>query len=362
MKILILDFFNILKRYTCFVDMEKASFEEIIDNLNYKLLNRFGNIIDEVKPDIVYFCGDSGSNIRAKSIIKEYKANRKKVSTGKKEKNETDFIEYFKQVLDTLPIIYLDVDHVEADMIIRCLVNYLTRLKPETEIVIATSDSDMIQLLNTNISIYDWKKGYITPNNWYTKSKISDEFYINHKNYALFKSIIGDKSDNIEGLKGIGWKTLLKMMMVINKEYDPFNVYYTDIESLIEILSKLDKSKLDKIENKLVNKLISMFNENISLIRRNLSVIDLSALETSFVFNIYSLIERKMYDQKIKFDMHELIKHLVLNRFSTSDFEYAEILKKNKKACIPFYILLRKSIIALDQFKEKRNFLKRKYK
>jgi len=103
--------------------------------------------------------------------------------------------------LDTLPVTVITVDKVEADDIIAYLV---THGKNETACIVS-SDKDYLQLINENVTVYSPVKKKL-----YTAQTVKEEYDIHSVNFVLLKCILGDSSDNILGVKGLGVKTLRK--------------------------------------------------------------------------------------------------------------------------------------------------------
>jgi len=355
MRVLIIDWFNLIKRYTYNYKLEKMEPGEIIDKLTFNILNRICDCIYQSQPDLIYICSDNGFNKRAASVIEGYKANRKRVKSLTEEEREKDYFEYLKSLISTLPILFVEVKDTEADMIIMCLIKFLKRLDSEVKIVIASSDSDMIQLLDENTKILDWYKGDITIKNWYTKHSKHNK-YFNVKNYALGKSIVGDVSDNIKGIDGWGWKKVSKLFSLLDYYYkkelviDNVNIL---INLIYELLNNLEN--IDKKDRKFFEICLEMLKENKKSINNNMAIIDLSMLENPFLYQINSLLERITFNEKIVFNKADFLKHLRLDRYGNNDLEYFQILSKNSKASVVFYYIAKKSqkVINILQLKKK---------
>ncbi len=354
MRVLIIDWFNLVKRYTYNHKLEEMEPGEIIDKLTFNILNRICDCIYKSQPDLIYICSDNGFNKRAASTIDGYKANRKRVKSLTDEEREKDYIEYLKTVISTLPAPFIEVKDTEADMIIMCLIKFLKRLDPEVKIVLASSDSDMIQLLDKNTKILDWYKGDITVDNWYIKHGKHNE-YFNVKNYALGKSIVGDVSDNIKGITGWGWKKVSKLFSLLDYYYkkelviDNTNVLINLIYELLNTLDNIDKQ--DKI---FLETSLEMLKENKKIINNNMSVIDLTILETPFLYKINTLIERATFNERIVFNKANFLKSLKLDRYGVNDSEYFQILSKNSKASTIFFYIAKKAQRAISILQSKK--------
>ena len=160
---------------------------------------------------IVVWDGHEGSQ-RKRSLNKEYKEgrgpirfNRRLIELSPEEqtKNKAYQLIRLMEYLNELPIIQITIDYVEADDVIAYGARhpyYGGRNK-----IIVSSDKDFFQLCDGSTSIYRPIQDKIV-----TKQTILDEFKIHPNNFALARAIAGDKSDNLEGVSGVGLKTVAK--------------------------------------------------------------------------------------------------------------------------------------------------------
>jgi 5'-3' exonuclease len=108
------------------------------------------------------------------------------------------------QYLKTLPVKTISIDKVEADDIIAYLCNKVIN-EPKDKAFIVSSDKDFIQLVNDNVIVYrPMEKEY------YTEQTVIDKYKMSPKNFILHKTLLGDNSDKIKGIKGLGEKGLYK--------------------------------------------------------------------------------------------------------------------------------------------------------
>lgn len=355
MKILIIDFFNLIKRYSYQLDIVSLEQGEIVDKLTVFILNKITDCIYQTQADLIFVCSDDGQNKRAKGIISEYKENRKKAKTLTEEEKEKDFFNYLKKLVKILPVGFIEVKNTEADMIIYCLVNYFKKYQ-DIDITIASSDSDFVQLLDKNVSILDWTKGEITEENWVQKIEKIDDLYFNPKHYALAKSITGDTSDNIKGVKNYGWKKVFRIFCYLYLNYS-VQVNIENIFIMIDLLKKIDSNEYDKKEKKFLFKAIEILEANKDTIHKNMSIIDLNMLETPYIFNIMQQID-DILTKKKTFSRQEILNMLKLERFGDrSDFEYQEVVKKNSKSLMIFDYIFKKYLksVAILKLKNKGN-------
>jgi len=175
----------------------------------------------EIKPTQIYICWDGreGSSKRRK-INSGYKEGRKPIRLNRdvrhlSEKEEFEnkiwqqlrLAEYFNQ----LPICQINIEFSEADDIIGALV---TRFKSKQKVIIS-SDKDYFQLLDDTTVLYRPTQKQIL-----NKNNIISEYKIHPSNFALARAIVGDKSDNLPGVNGVGLKTVAKKMPFLLEKED----------------------------------------------------------------------------------------------------------------------------------------------
>ena len=185
-------------------------------------LRSLGALIRNLEADQVYvvFDGIGGSNNR-KNIIPEYKSGRNNSritnwevfdSHEDEENSQIDQIIRIAQYLKTLPVKTVAIDKVEADDVIAYVGEKLSHNK-KNKVFIVSSDKDYLQLAKDNLIIYrPIEKRYYTP------STIKEKFGCPASNFILYKLLMGDSSDKIEGVKGLGPKKLYKYFPELKNE------------------------------------------------------------------------------------------------------------------------------------------------
>ncbi len=164
-------------------------------------------IVDEFRPYSLYVIFDSETSKNSNlEIDKEYKANRIDYSNIALEENPFSQLSLIKKSLDYLNIAYLEVENNEADDFIASIVSKPTN---EYQYIIVSTDSDFLQLVDNNILLYvpRGKKSIL-----YNKEEVIKKYNVTPEKYAIFKALVGDKSDNIKGVKGIGNITAAKIL------------------------------------------------------------------------------------------------------------------------------------------------------
>jgi len=169
--------------------------------------------IREMEPTrvIVTYDGAGGSK-RRKKINPNYKANRtpKRVTkfdafNSLEDEKEAMKIQFRRLLsyLELLPIDVYSIDNVEADDVIA----YLAQNVLENEVIIMSADQDFLQLVNDRIVVWSPNK-----KKYYTEEQIFTEYGIPAHNFLMYKCLMGDKSDNLVGIKGLGPKKVAKVI------------------------------------------------------------------------------------------------------------------------------------------------------
>jgi len=210
-------------------------------------LQTMNKLCRQVRPDlfVVVWDGDGGSNKRRKQN-KNYKVGRKppKLNRWSQSLNPAQIhtnriwqqvrcIEYVNQ----MPIIQFRQPGVEADDVI----SYVKSLPVLTDWqkVIISSDKDFIQLLDSKTLLMRPTQDQILNTN-----RVLEEHSIHPTNFALARSMVGDKSDNIDGLQGVGLKTVAKAFPFLAEDKD---YYLSDLKEH----SERQESKLS-VYNKVI--------------------------------------------------------------------------------------------------------------
>lgn len=167
----------------------------------------------EMKPDQIVIAWDgAGGSQKRKNINKNYKEGRKPIRLNRNVRVLTEDEEMRNKVwqqqrliemLNEMPVIQLMREGVEADDIISYVVQ-MPHYKGWQKVIVS-SDKDFFQLCDDETILYrPIQKKFIN------KPRILEEYSIHPTNFALARAIAGDKSDNLEGVKGVGLTTIAK--------------------------------------------------------------------------------------------------------------------------------------------------------
>lgn len=281
-----------------------------------------GALIRTIEPTQVYvvFDGvDSSSN--RKNIIPEYKSGRNMVRLTKhelfdnlEEENDSKIEQIIRiiQYLKTLPVKTISLGRVEADDVIAYLSSTLPT-NPEDRVFIVSSDKDYLQLVSKKVTVYrPIEKEY------YTEDTVIEKFGVTPQNFLLYKLLMGDNSDGITGIKGLGMKGLLKRFPELAEQDMSF-------DDLIDISER--KMKDHVIYSRVVhdiaglkNKYMIMDLSNPMMSEQDKSNVDKFVKETQLEFHPKEFLEMYHNDQigglirNVETWIQDVFKKLVINK------------------------------------------------
>jgi DNA polymerase-1 len=163
---------------------------------------------------VIVFDGVGGSNSK-RNLYPEYKANRNinrmtnyAIFTSKDDEREAinNQMARLIQYIQCLPVSVVCIDGIEADDAIGYLVGKLEKHDTTREVIIMSADGDFLQLVSDKTKVYSPIKKKI-----YKPLDILAEYNVSSYNYINYKILMGDKSDNLPGVDGLGPKKLLKL-------------------------------------------------------------------------------------------------------------------------------------------------------
>lgn len=183
-------------------------------NAIYAYVQMLIKIIAEEKPTHIMVAFDKGKTFRHESYD-DYKGGRNETPSELKQQ-----IPYAKQITRAMGITVEELENYEADDIIG---TYSKKI--ETEVLLVSSDRDLLQLISPNVKMKLLKmKDFI----YYDEKSFYEDYGIKPIEVIDLKALMGDSSDNIKGVTGIGEKTALKLI----KEYHTIDNLYKNINNL----------------------------------------------------------------------------------------------------------------------------------
>lgn len=197
-------------------------------NAVYGFIQYFFDAVRTFRPTHVICCWDMGSTTFRTEQFADYKGNR-----GEPPLELIPQFDLVKEVTRAMGILNVGVPGYEAD---DCIGTLAGKLSADADVYILTGDHDMLQLVNERVKVVIMKKGKL---NYavYDPELLWRERQLTPAQIVDLKGFMGDPSDNYPGVKGIGEKTAVKLL-----------VDYGSIEGVLENLEQLPKGIRAKIE------------------------------------------------------------------------------------------------------------------
>nr|WP_207754591.1 DNA polymerase I [Staphylococcus lugdunensis] len=198
-------------------------------------------ILKEEQPNHFLVAFDAGKTTFRHEKYSEYKGGRQSTPPELSEQ-----FPYIRQLLDAYHIKYYELENYEADDIIGTLSKQAKASGLET--IIITGDRDLTQLATDHVTIYYTKKG-VTDVDHYTPEFIAEKYNgLLPKQIIDMKGLMGDTSDNIPGVAGVGEKTAIKLLNQFHSVEGVYN--HLDEVSGKKLKENLENSKADAFMSK----------------------------------------------------------------------------------------------------------------
>jgi len=293
-------------------------------NALYGFVSMINKIIEEEKPIYMAVAFDVGKNFR-KEMYSEYKDGRS--ATPEELKMQMPIA---RKILTAMGIKYYEMEGYEADDIIGTL-SYRALIDPEYDALIVSSDKDLLQLINEQVEVKLLKsKDYIR----YNKEKFLEDYGFDPIRIIDLKALMGDASDNIPGVKGVGEKTAIKLI----SEYETIENLYDHID---EIKGKLQEKLIADKESAFFSKKLATILLDVPITDdfKNMLYTGENIDELTSIFEeleFYSFMKKfskKKVDIKVEYKMlnevTEINKNNIISYYIESDninYHYGNIL------------------------------------
>ena len=182
-------------------------------------------MLEDIKPKYALVAFDKGKQTFRHKTYQDYK--------GTRDKTPNELVEqfgYVRELLDSYGIKYEEHFDYEADDIIGSYAKLAE--KAGLEVIIISGDKDLTQLASDNITIYYTRRG-VTEVDHYTPEFINEKYGLSPEQIIDMKGLMGDKSDNIPGIAGIGEKTAIKLL-----------AEYKTVENVLDNIDNISGKKL----------------------------------------------------------------------------------------------------------------------
>ena len=188
-------------------------------------------LLEDLKPQYVVIAFDKSRHTFRTDLYKDYKATREK--TPDELAGQIPMLYDFTKAMG---IKFIEMDNYEADDIIGTLA--VAAASNNFETLVITGDRDALQLIRPNLKIVMTKKG-ISETEIFDEAAFIEKYGIQPQRMIDLKALMGDKSDNIPGVFGVGEKTALKLL--------------SEYQTLDGIYENIDKISGQKLKEKLAN-------------------------------------------------------------------------------------------------------------
>lgn len=270
-------------------------------------LKTLQRLVREMQPSGVCIAWEGGGSQRRRKLFPEYKLNRKPEKLNRfygddipdSEDNKKHQLVSLLNMLKHVPVCQAYVPNCEGDDIVAFLCKGPFK---DAEKIIVSSDKDLLQLLDDKTKVYSThKKKFVTSDD------VLKEYRIHVNNFAIAKALCGDTSDNVPGVKGLGYKTVSAKFPFLGKE-----------ESVIlqDVLNYAASHSSESVIYKRVHTESSIVQRNWDLVYLDGSM--LSADQMSKLENVINTFEPRA-------NRIELIKSMVkegINDFDVDRFFY----------------------------------------
>ena len=267
-------------------------------------------ILEDTKPKYALVAFDKGKETFRHKSYEAYK--------GTRDKTPIELVEqfgYVRELLDSFGIKYEEHLDYEADDIIGSYAKIAE--KAGLEVIIVSGDKDLTQLASDNITVYYTKRG-VTEIDYYTPEFINEKYGLTPQQIIDMKGLMGDKSDNIPGIPGVGEKTAIKLL-----------TEYETVENVLENIDNISGKKLKEDltfkENREKKKELFEKLEFVSFLRKlsqEKSFEDSSETETEEE-KIKKDIEIQIADKDTKLDFKNSSLHI---ECYTEDYQNSDVL------------------------------------
>ena len=274
----------IYRAYYAMVKNPLTSSKGINTSVLYGFINSLLKLLKDENPRYIAIVLDTKAKTFRHKEYDLYKANRKPMPDDLSEQLSTLY-----QVLKVLNIKIFKKDGYEADDLIGTIPSLISSDNISTYMY--SSDKDLVQLVNKNTFLYSPGNSF-KPTIVYNIDDVYDKYGIYPNNFIDYLALVGDTSDNIPGVKGVGAKTASKLL----KEFSTLENIYKGIE-------KIDNPRIKKIL--LENKDNAFLSKSLATIDKNVEIeIDIQEMQTK------NLSMDKMIKELHNYDIHTFDKLL----------------------------------------------------
>lgn len=242
MKIFLIDTMNLFHRAFWGNEPLHTSYGMPVQGL-YGFTKSVFMLLDQHKPDMIVFAMESKTKNIRKTLSPVYKANRQEPNEDLKVQ-----LKMLPELLDGFGYPIVSADGYEGDDVIATLAE---KYKASNDIYIISGDKDFNQLVGGNVKIYDPAKDLVMDS-----SAVYLKYGITPEQFVDYLAIVGDTSDNVKGVDGVGPKGAVKLLTEFNTLENIYaNISVISGKTKEKLLASLEQVKLAKILVKMTSDL-----------------------------------------------------------------------------------------------------------
>ena len=271
-------------------------------NALYGFLKMYLKLLKEANPKYIVSVFDTGKKNFRHDLYSEYKANRAKCP------DELALqMPFFRDFVKALGVKVIDKEGFEADDVIATITDKAKEFQMGVEIV--TADKDLMQLVESNVGIWDTMK-----DKHYDREAVKEKFGVYPETVLNYLALVGDTSDNIPGVKGLGPKTAVTLL----ENYDSIEALYENLEEIANNKNiRGAKSLADNLKNNkeilfLSKKLVEL-EHKVDITLNDKSIITISPNDFKLFFEKQNIIESELSSLVSKFEFESLFKSFLEN-------------------------------------------------
>ena len=271
-------------------------------NAIYGFVNMLRRILQEERPDYIGICFDVSKDTFRKQRFTDYKVNRPSMPDAL-----VTQMPVIKEIISAYNLSIFESEGYEADDLIATISKQA--VVKDLDVFIATSDKDILQLVDKNIKVYNPTKN---EEKIYDRKEVKSRYGVEPKNIVDLIALMGDKTDNIPGVSGIGENTAVQLI----EQFGNFKKIYTNLNKIKS--ERLRKALEQQRANALLSKELATLDEDVP-IKIDLETLKLREPDYGRLFKLFRDLEFK-----------SLLKDLPQNQFKSKTAKLISIDKKEE--------------------------------
>ncbi|MCI5773253.1 MAG: DNA polymerase, partial [Erysipelotrichaceae bacterium] len=220
----------------------------VYTNAVYGFAMMFQKALDMIEPDYVFVAFDAGKHTFRHDMFADYKGGRKQVP-----EELVGQFQLIREYLDAFNVKWLEMSNIEADD----LIGSMAKKYPDCQMHILSSDKDLLQLVDPTTTVWLMRKG-VGQMEKMDEQGVLERFDLRPLQIIDLKGLMGDSSDNIPGVFGIGEKTAIKLL----HEYDSVENLLANVEQL---KGKLKEKLIEGHDSAILSKKLATIKTDVEL-------------------------------------------------------------------------------------------------